>query len=215
MPETGNGGNPNQPPQVSMEKNLLLAFLLMGAVMFLSQYFFKSQQPPVPPKTTATETASAKIPAAAPPGTPPAEEQAQSAAPSAAATTGQPLPPLQIDTDLFHVTISNQGATVRSWRLKKFRGNDGKELELVNTASTLQPPFSLHFPGQKPATDVNWTWYKQTVDPDELGATFEYSDGNTTVRKTFRFKKDSYLSQVSSEVTIDGRRVRSRPVTRD
>jgi YidC/Oxa1 family membrane protein insertase len=212
MPETGNGGTPNQPPQVSMEKNLLLAFLLMGAVMFLSQYFFKSNTPPAPPKTAATETAAYKPPAAAPPGTPGAAEPAKvegkaNAASATPATTQPPLPPLEIDTDLFHVTISNQGANVRSWKLKKFRGNDGKELDLVNPVSGLEPPFSLYFPSQKPATDLNWAWYSQTADPDGLGATYRFSDGHTSVRKTFHFQKNSYLSQVSTEVTIDGKPV--------
>ena len=45
------------------------------------------------------------------------------------------MPNLVIDTDLFRVTFSNQGANVRSWQLKKYRGNDGKPLELVNTAA--------------------------------------------------------------------------------
>jgi YidC/Oxa1 family membrane protein insertase len=194
-----------------MEKNLLLAFLLMGAVMFLSQYFFKSQQPAVPPKTAATETAASKAPAT-PPGTPPAEAPAAEAKAqgeaSVAATSQPPLPALQIDTDLYHVTISNQGATIRGWRLKKFKGNDGKELDLVNTVGGTWP-LSLHFPAQQPAGDVNWAWYKQTLDPDGLGAAYEYSDGHTTVRKTFRFQKNSYLSRVSAEVTIDGKPVPS------
>ena len=49
MAESVNGGSntPAQPPkEMSMEVRLLLAFLLMGAVMFLTPYFFKSQVPP-------------------------------------------------------------------------------------------------------------------------------------------------------------------------
>jgi YidC/Oxa1 family membrane protein insertase len=199
-----------------MEKNLLLAFLLMGAVMFLSQYFFKSQQPPVPPKTTATETAASKAPAAGPTGaaavTPVSAEPAKAEGNGASASAGKaisqpPLPPLEIDTNLFRVTISNQGATVRSWRLKKFKGNDGKELDLVNQSAGLEPPFSLHFPSEKPTSDVNWAWYSQSVDPDGLGASYQFSDGHTRVRKTFRFQKNSYLSMVDTEVTIDGKPV--------
>ena len=71
-------------------------------------------------------------------------------------TPAQALPPLVIDTDLFRVAFSNQGANVRSWQLKKYKGNDGKPLDLVNTAAGLNYPFSLYFPGLKPATDVNW-----------------------------------------------------------
>ena len=94
---------------------------------------------------------------------------------------------------------------MRSWQLKKYKGNDGKPLELVNTAAGLDFPFSLYFPNQKPAVNVNWAWYKQTVDPDGLGVTYEFSDGHVGVRKVFRFQKDSYLSMVSTEVTLDGK----------
>ena len=49
MAESVNGGsgNPATPPkkEMSMEVRLLLAFLLMGVVMFVTPYFFKSQQP--------------------------------------------------------------------------------------------------------------------------------------------------------------------------
>ena len=48
MAESVNGGgDPNQPPkEMSMEVRLLLAFLLMGAVMFLTPYLFKTVTPP-------------------------------------------------------------------------------------------------------------------------------------------------------------------------
>ena len=112
-----------------------------------------------------------------------------------------------VDTDLFTVAFSNQGATVRSWRLKKYRGNDGKYLELVNVAAGLEFPFSLYFPDKQPTAKVNWTYYTQTGDPDGLGVTYAFSDGHTSVRKVFRFQKNSYLLQVSTEVASDGQAV--------
>lgn len=216
MAETVNGGSSNQPPKdMSMEMRLLIAFLLMGAVMFLTPYLFKNQTPPASQKTAQTSKQPAAPAAAQPPQTPqvPAPAavtetaQASSAEPTAPKTAAQTLPPFVIDTDLFHITFSNQGATVRSWQLKKYKGNDEKLLELVNTASGLGYPFSLYFPGQKPTTDVNWAWYTQTADPDGLGVAYQFSDGHTVVRKSFRFQKNSYLSTVTSEVTVDGKPV--------
>ena len=87
---------------------------------------------------------------------------------------------------------------MRSWQLKKYKGNDNKPLDLVNTASGLEFPLSLDFPGQKPPANVNWTWYKQTADPDGLGVTYEFSDGHVVVRKVLRVQKNSYLSMVST-----------------
>jgi len=208
MAETVNGGNSSNPPkELSMEVRLLLAFLLMGAVMFVTPYFFKNLAPP--PATIAHTTAPKPAPAAssviAPAQAPPAV--AEAAKHSAPSTASQPLPPLVINTDLFRVAFSNQGANVRSWQLKRYKGNDDKPLELVNTASGLNYPFSLYFSGQKPATDLNWAWYTQTADPDGLGVTYHYSDGHTVVQKSFRFQKNSYLSTVSTSVTIDGQPV--------
>jgi YidC/Oxa1 family membrane protein insertase len=204
------------PKEMSMEVRLLLAFLLMGAVMFLTPYFFKSAAPPPVKKTAETAvrppgpapTAPAEPPPA--PAPPPAAEAAQTApasGPSGPATSQEAEPAFLIDTNLFRIALSNQGATVRSWTLKKHMGNDGKPLELMNTAAGLEYPFSLHFPGQQPTAKVNWTYYQQTGDPDGLGVTYEFSDGHTTVRKVFRFQKNSYLLQVSTEATIDGKPV--------
>ena len=209
QPETGGNQGSTQPPkEMSMEVRLLLAFLLMGAVMFVTPYLFKSE-PPASAKKTAQPAATAPKAAPAPAETPAADvKPTEPAAPlSANATPQKPEPPLVINTDLFQVAFSNQGGTVRSWLLKKYKGNDGKPLELMNTAAKIEYPFSLHFPGEKPASNVNWTYYAQTADPDGLGVTFEFSDGHANVRKTFRFQKDSYLSQITSQVTIDGRPV--------
>jgi YidC/Oxa1 family membrane protein insertase len=213
MAQTVNNDNQSTSPapkEMSMEVRLLLAFLLMGAVMFLTPYFFKS--PPVQP-AKKTPAASTTVPATAPPAEAPAAapkpapETAASTAPVADATSQQPAPPVVIDTDLYHIVLNNQGATVRSWLLKKYKGNDGKPLDLVNTAAKLEYPFSLSFPSEKPAGDVNSKYYQQTPDADGLGASFDYSDGHTVIHKTFSFQKDSYLSKVTTDVTIDGRPV--------
>jgi YidC/Oxa1 family membrane protein insertase len=212
------GGDPNQPPkEMSMEVRLLLAFLLMGAVMFLTPYLFKTVAPPPPVKKV--EQAAPAPPQPAPEVIPPAPvvEKAKAerparkgsskAAPSAPSTPQKTEPALIVDTDLFTVAFSNQGATVRSWRLKKYRGNDGKYLELVNVAAGLEFPFSLYFPDKQPAAKVNWTYYTETGDPDGLGVAYAFSDGHTSVRKVFRFQKNSYLLQVSTEVASDGQAI--------
>ena len=209
-PQSGN--QPPAPKEMSMEVRLLLAFLLMGAVMFLTPYFYKSPAPTSNKKTApaAATVAPKDNPAAATQAAPPAASPAPAAdeaPPAANATPQQAQPALAIDTDVYHVVFSNQGGTVRSWLLKKYKQNDGKPLELVNTAAKLPYPFALEFPAEKPASDVNWKYYRQTVDDDGLGVAFEYSDGHTVINKTFRFEKNSYLSKVTTAVTIDGRPV--------
>jgi YidC/Oxa1 family membrane protein insertase len=207
MAESVNGGgNPSQSPkEMSMEMRLLLAFLLMGAVMFVFQYLTPQAPPPKKqtPTTSAQTTPVADTPAATPaPATP---EPAAKAVANPAATPQVVLAPLVIETDLYKVTLSNQGGTIRSWQLKKTKGNDGKPLDLVNPTSGLDFPYSLYFPGTKPAVNVNWTWYQQAVEPDHLGVTYTYSDGHVSIRKVIRFQQNSYLSMVSTEATLDGK----------
>ena len=195
-----------------MEVRLLLAFLLMGAVMFVTPYFFKTGTPPPKPVPAAAAPGGQPDAAASSAPAPPvaAAEAGAPPAPSASATAQQTLPPFIVDTDLYRIVFSNQGATVRSWQLKKYHGNDGKLLELMNSSADLGYPFSLYVPGQDALTKkINWAWYEQTADPDGLGVTFLYSDARTTVRKVFRFQKNSYLSQVSAELSVDGKPVPS------
>jgi YidC/Oxa1 family membrane protein insertase len=196
---------PESPPkEMSMEVRLLLAFLLLGAVMFLTPYFYKSP-PPVKKTTPPAASLPQKEPASESAAIPPKEPKA----PTVPATTQQQQPHVVINTGVYRIELSNQGATVRSWQLNGYRGNDNKPLDLVNTAANVDFPFSLYFPGEKPATNVNQAYYKQTPEADGLGVSYEFSDGHTSVLKTFRFQKDSHRAQVTAEVTIDGRPVTS------
>ena len=172
MAESVNGGNSNpaQPPkEMSMEVRLLLAFLLMGAVMFLTPYFFKSQTPPPGQEDRRRTDRCRKAPPARHPAAPaqPPQRPASSVETAAAARRclpaprrSRPQPPFVIDTDLFRITFSNQGGTVRSWLLKKYKGNDDKPLELVNTAAGLDyPVLALLSRARSPPANVNWAWY--------------------------------------------------------
>src|SRR5439155_16574691 len=142
MAESVNGGNSQeQPPkEMSMEVRLLLAFLLMGAVMFVWQLIYKPEPPPGTKKTapTAESTGAKGVPSApgatgSQPQPEPASAPAETAqtivpasSPTSPATSQRPEPVFIVNTDLFRVTFSNQGATVRSWILKKYHGNDEK-----------------------------------------------------------------------------------------
>lgn len=210
--DKGNTGNQGTAPkEMSMEVRLLLAFLLMGAVMFLTPYIFKSPAPPAAKKTAPVSTPAAPKdnPAAATVAEPPAAAPAAKEAPAANATPERAQPAVIINTDLYRISFSNQGANARSWQLKKYKGNDGKPLDLINSSNQSDFPFNLYFPAEKPASDVNWKYYSQTADPDGLGVAFEYSDGHTQVHKTFRFEKNSYISKMTTDVTLDGRPIQA------
>src|ERR1022692_3030812 len=117
MAESVNGGSktPALPPkEMSMEVRLLIAFLLMGVVMFVTPYFFKSQTPPLPKKDAAGQTAAQSTPgappaagshpAAEPPPPAPAEAEAAAVEPLPVGATAQKAEPaFVIETDLYKI----------------------------------------------------------------------------------------------------------------
>ena len=189
--------------EMSMEKRLLLAFVLMGLVLFGAQYFYKPPPaPPVKPPVAKTEN-SISAPAAKAPPTP---VPAPAAIEMPGQIRGDQEQTITIDTDLYHVDFSNRGAVVRSWILKAYKDHQGKPLNLVNQAalSRVPAPFALSFKGQGPQTDPNEALFHVERSDYGLNLAFEFSDGRTDVKKSFTFAKNGYLVKVTSQVTANG-----------
>lgn len=195
---------PGPRKELSMENRMLLAFLLMGAVLFATNYFYKSAAPP-PSKTKTAETKKPGTPAVQQNVAQPAAQTVEpvTAAAPAAVVSAADERTFEVNTSLYRVVFSNRGAVVRSWMLKKYTDHAGKPLELVNTegAKKVGYPFTLAFVKQTPPVDLNQALFAAKPDNDGLGITYEFSNGKTTARKTFRFQPDKYLAQVSTEVT--------------
>jgi YidC/Oxa1 family membrane protein insertase len=196
---------PSQPPkkELSMETRLLLAFLLMGLVLFLTPYIYKA--PPPPPKQTAPAAAKQA----------PQAEKKPEATPVRPVASSQVVPgqiqdttekEFTVDTDIYRIRFSNRGAVVHSWVLKKYLDHSGKPLELVNQASfsKVPGPFSLSLKDSQAADVLNYALYASKPSADGLGIEYEFSDGRNHAKKTFQFSKDGYLSQVATEVTQNG-----------
>ncbi len=180
--------------EMSMETRLLISFALMGVVLFATQYFFKPAPPPVKQIQPVNPKVQAVTPNPAP--LPPVAE------PPAGQTAAAKDELFTIDTDVYRIVFSNRGAVVRSWLLKKYRDGKGNPLELVNTvaADKVYYPFAVLFKNQKPSADINQSLFAGKPSADGLGIDYEFSNGKSTARKSFRFEKNSYISQVSSEV---------------
>src|SRR5580700_1829106 len=192
--------------ELSMEARLLIAFVLMGLVLFLTPYIYKPATAPAPGANSAAVSKTTDVKEAATP--PAAAEAPAAAAPVAAEMPGQIHADKEesfvVDTDLYHIVFSNKGAVAKSWILKKYTDHDGKPLDLVNASALAKvpAPFSIEFRNQKPSADLNNALYKVDRDGDNL--TFEFSDGRVDAKKSFEFAKDSYLSRVTSQVSQSG-----------
>lgn len=189
-----------------METRLLLAFLLTGLLLFLTQYFYKPTPPQkvTPPAQTAEKKSAPK----------PAQETKAPAA-TAPAKPALPVPgaihadkeqTFVVDTRLYRIVLSNKGAVVRSWVLTNYKDDRGKPVELVNQAALGKTvaPFSILLKDDKPDTALNDALFAAKPTADGLGIDYEFSDGHTACKKSFRFQRDGYLSQVTSEVSNDG-----------
>ncbi len=205
----------NQPPaskqggpkELSMEMRLLLTFILMGLVLFLTPYFMKTTAPPPPAKKAAAgagetgvkeapkekkEVPPPVVPSQPPPGQVSAERQDDA---------------ILLETELYRVQFSNRGAVVRSWVLKKYRDNAGKPVELVNPVGGTQLgfPFSVRLKGAQVSPGPNSVLYAAKRSADGLTISFEFSDGKLHAKKTFSFDRSRYRVQFSSEISDQGR----------
>jgi YidC/Oxa1 family membrane protein insertase len=192
------GAAPPEPP--SLQKRLPLALALMMLVLLVSQYIFKPAPGPKPVAPVNDKQAEQLAQKPAPAAALPPNENAPAAASGAQVHAASVVESI-IETDVYRIVFTNQGATAKSWVLKKFNDDAGKPLELINLAAGNVPaPFSIDFTGQKPRFDPNKVLYEAKVSADGTSVDYEYSDGGATVRKSFVFSKDSYLATIKSTV---------------
>jgi YidC/Oxa1 family membrane protein insertase len=200
--------NPQQEP--GSERRLLLVFALTFIVLLGSQALLKKYMPspaatqtpnqPVPAQTVSTPAAAAPATAAPKAPTPTVTKQASTETETV------------IENDLYKITFTNRGAQVKSWILKKF-DNDAQNgpLELVNPAAAQKfgYPLSLYiYPGYDDTlrNRINSALYVSSSEghltaPARI--TFEYTDQDLVVRKTFGFDH-SYILNVETSVTYKG-----------
>jgi len=199
--------------ELSMEMRLLLAFGLMGLVLFATQYLMPKspapkqaavaqvQQPPPQPPAKPAETPAAPTPAKS------AKTPEKEAEPSET-KAAEREETIIVETDVYRIVFSNRGAALRSWVLKKYKDSQGKQVELVSASAAPKVgwPFSYIFPKDKPAVDLNGVLFAATQS-DKYSVEFEYSNSGTKAKKTFHFDPKTYKGLYSSEVTSGGKGV--------
>src|SRR6202000_2625626 len=109
-----------------------------------------------------------------------------------------------VQNELYSITFTNRGGEVTSWILKKYKDSDGKPLNIVHTQAAQQfgYPMSLYTYDAALTTRLNNALYVPSATgtltaPASL--TFNYSEGGTTVRKTFSFD-ETYVLHADVEV---------------
>ncbi|MGH9679461.1 MAG: membrane protein insertase YidC, partial [Candidatus Acidiferrales bacterium] len=207
----------------STETRSLLAAILCLVVIAAWSLIYKPPPPPAPTKPNAVATNPAKPAPAAPSA--PAEKSKAAAIPAApvmvraASAEGS----IVVESDLYRVQISNRGAVVRSWLLKKFTDDNTppRILDLVHADAAQQSgswPLSLTLDDSGQESTVNNALFEITSSGKPVNSgtvlrapadiTMVWSDGHLEVTKHLKFN-DSYIADVGTSVTQDGKPLRA------
>ena len=206
-------------------------FALLFIVILLGyQYFFKPKTDTATPATTQSQSqqATAATPTSAGPaatnaagassaGTAPqaAKGQASGAAPTLVASTETET---TVENELYKVVLTNRGAQVKHWILKKYNDTAGKPLDLVQpqTSAKFGDPLSYFTYEQGLTNELNQGLYQ--VSGAQASATglvlapaaitFRYAANGIDAVKTLRFDS-SYVVTVETEVKRNGSPVRA------
>jgi YidC/Oxa1 family membrane protein insertase len=221
---------------MDQEKRIMLAFAVSFAVLVLWQALFVKTPPrnaKAPAETSQPTQTSGQTSTASPAAI--AEKKGQSGKLKAARKSEAPaaLPIRQgeraeefvVESDMYRVTLSTQGAVVKSWVLTKWKDQKDEPLDVVDDAACQQLGFPMSFsvPGADTslAGELNQALYvTQLAKQPMLGGgpsggssteplagstlrppvtlTFVYSNGKVEARKQFVFGTEYAVHVVAS-----------------
>ncbi|HEV2386187.1 MAG TPA: membrane protein insertase YidC [Candidatus Acidoferrales bacterium] len=204
--------------EINTEQRLLLALVLSVIVITLSDLFVFRRLPGAPapgqrPPGQVEPPARPTSPAMPAPATPAAQPGAQAPSPAAPAVAAANEQAVVVDSSVYRVVLSNRGAVVRSWQLKRYHDDSSppRVLDVVHppaNASSEEWPLSLLLVDPKLQSDANTALFQVQSSGVALRAPaevdFSWSDGHLAVTKQLDFGRD-YLVRLRSSVTLDGR----------
>lgn len=183
-------------------------------ILFAWQHYFMPQTPPQqtkPAQPAQTVPGPAAPPTAAPVSSTPAGKHAPAPIPVIQASSEKTI---VVESPFYRVELSNRGAVVKSWKLKKYFDDQKppRELDLVNEAVAKETgwPLSLLLFDAQQDTLANSSFYEASPAGDHFDApatiTFHWSDGHLEITKKLTFNA-SYEASVESAVIFDGKPV--------
>ena len=207
--------NPQQ-QDPGAQKNLILVFILTFIVIIFAQQFFFKKPPGAPAgeKPVQQQGATPAQPEAPPPAKQPAAPS--TTAPAVARKQAENEASVVVESDLYKITFTNRGAEVKSWILKNYKDEKGQPLELVDQVAAAKYGYPLSFFAWDDALrdKLNSALYVSDSNPTLTAPatlTFEYSDGDLVVRKSFKFEPKTYTIGVETSVVRNGAYVTALP----
>jgi len=184
-----------------MEKTGLRAFLaviLSMAILFGSQYLYtKYYQPKNQPVQQKEEAKKEEKTAPPQPLQVPSTKKEE----TKPVVKDAKYKEVTVENEVFKVVLSNEGATIKSVELKKYKDNNGKSIIL---ASSEIPALSIIKDGRFDyskiifGVDDSRASFKNS---DQAEVVFTYADSNISLKRTFNFNKTDYSIQIKDEVS--------------
>lgn len=210
-----------------MEKRVFLAiFLSFGVLALYQTYVVPPPPPPAPVSAPAPDSGAAADPVAAASSstfvpTSPTGATTEAQAPVVLADD-TPAREIVVDTDHIRAVFTTEGASVISWRLKRYFDSYGEPLELVpvELPAGSARPFTLATDQDAVSARLAVARFQSATEGTlALGGapgtlSFEYSDpaSGLTARKSFHFQPDGLPYNVTVDASVDIMGV-ARPVT--
>jgi YidC/Oxa1 family membrane protein insertase len=209
--------NPNQQGGSGggQDSKSLFGFVIVFVLMVVAFQVFgpkKSQQPAPSQKPQISQSSPAPSPATASTGSPVTTvSTGNAAAPAANVVQAANESETVVENELYRITLTNRGAAVKSWVLKKFKDESQRQpLDLVNQAGAAKfgLPLSLWAYDGGLKNRLNSVLYVPSATGSVDATTpatlsFDYSYGGLTVRKTYHFDS-SYVIGADVSVTQNG-----------
>jgi YidC/Oxa1 family membrane protein insertase len=168
-------------------------FVLIGF-----QFLIAKHQPPEQQAKPAVSEPAAKQEEAA--------KEAKPAAPAPVAPQPAPLEEkeIRVENSLYSAVFSSRGGTVKSWEIKKYKDQEGKDVVLLPKPGPL-PALGIGANTNFDLSRENFNVLGKdlTLDGNNKSGTivFQYAKDGVSVRRTYTFYADTYKFDVSDEVT--------------
>jgi YidC/Oxa1 family membrane protein insertase len=197
-----------------MERRLLIAFALSFLIIVLSRPLWEPPKNQVAPPVPSTPTSAPKGLEA--PSRPVEKDQGPSVESQAENKKAESEKLVEVETDLFKLSLSNREAVVKSWILKKYSDSDGKPLDLIQAkkADMFGYPLGLRIDKEEEISKRLSSALFLSDPPGNLNLsqsmptqsiTFEFADRDLRVQKKLTFSQGSYAIGIQCLVWVNNR----------
>ena len=174
-----------------------IAVILSMVILFGSQYLYtKYYKPKNIPVKQNEELKKDEKPASTPelPEVQPVKKED-----SKQVTKDIKVKEILVENDVFKVTLSNEGATIKAVELKKYKDKKGFPIKLTSSeisAGSILKNNKLDYSKVLFDIDDSKASFKNSA---EAIVVFTYNDGNISIQRTFVFNKEDYLIDIKDE----------------